>query len=75
MNLSQAKINTPCVVKSVEVKDQSTQIRLMELGLTAGTKIVVKHKSVLKKTMLISFAWSCFTIKDNIASQVEVEYV
>lgn len=74
MNLSQAKINTQCVVKSVNVKDYNTKIRLMELGLTEGTKIVVKHKSVLKKTLLVSFAWSCFTIKDNIASQLEVEY-
>lgn len=75
MNLSQAKLNTVCVVKSLSLTDTETKIRLMELGITPGTKIKVKHKSGLKKTLLIIFASSCFTLKDNLAKGIEVTYV
>lgn len=74
MNLSQAKLNTMCVVQNVAVKDFNFKIRLMELGLTAGTKIEVKHKSSLKKTLLVVFAYSCFTLKENLAKEIEVTY-
>ncbi len=74
MDLFQAKLNTMCVIKSVNISDFETKIRLMELGLTFGTKIKVKHKSGLKKTLLVIFAGSCFTLKDNLAKQIEVDY-
>ena len=74
MNLSQAKLNTECVVQNVAVKDVNFKIRLIELGLTPGTKIKVKHKSALKKTLLVVFACTCFTLKENIAKEIEVIY-
>jgi Fe2+ transport system protein FeoA len=49
MNLSEVKVNTTCVVKKVNVKDEKTCLRLMELGILEGTIIVVKHKSVFKR--------------------------
>lgn len=74
MNLSKAKLNTECIVQNVAVKDTNFKIRLMELGLTPGTKIKVKHKSALKKTLLVVFACTCFTLKENIAKEIEVIY-
>ena len=74
MNLSDVKINTPCVVKSVKIQDEKLKFRLMELGLIEECKIMVNKKSVLKKTMLIFFAGLCFTLKHNLAVQIEVEY-
>lgn len=74
MKLSQAKINNKCIVKSVEVKDEKTKIRLMELGLIGGCEIYVSKKSALKKTLLIIFCSSCFTLKENIAEEIEVVY-
>ena len=50
MSLSEVKLNTPCLIKAINVADEKTKIRLMELGLILGTKIVVKNKSVFKKT-------------------------
>lgn len=75
MNLNQVKINAKCVVKNVIIDDYKTKLRLLELGLINGQNVVVKHKSVLKKTLLIAFNSSCFTIKSNLAEKVEVEYV
>lgn len=75
MNLSQAKINKLCEITSVQVEDFATQIRLMELGLTFGTKIKLVRKSCLKKTLLVVFVNSCFTLKENLASKIEVRYV
>ena len=74
MNLSQAKINTPCAIKSIKIKDENFKIRLMELGLVVGTQIMVKHKSLLKKTLLVFFPNSCFTLKENIAKEIDVVY-
>ena len=75
MNLSQVKLNTNCVVRQVNILDEQTKIRIMELGINASTKIMVKHKSLLKKTLLVVFNSSCFTLKDTIAKNIVVEYV
>lgn len=75
MKLSNVKLNTDCVIKSVDVKDEKTKIRLMELGLVEKTKVKVERKSILKKTLLIVFNSTCFTLKENLASEIEVNYV
>ena len=75
MDLSCVKLNTQCVVKSIEISDEKTKLRLMELGIIDGIKIYVKNKSLLKKTLLVVFDYSCFTLKDNIAKQIKVNYV
>lgn len=74
MDLSKAKLNTDCVVKSINITDEKMKIRLMELGLIVGSKIVVKRRSVWKKTMLLSFNSGCFTMKSDIAETIEVNY-
>ena len=74
MSLSNAKLNTDCVIKSVDIKDEKTKIRLMELGLVEGCIVRVAKHSVLKKTLLIIFNASCFTLKDNLAREIEVNY-
>ncbi len=74
MNLMEANLNINCVVSSVNVKDEKTKIRLMELGLIKGCVVKVNKKSVLKKTLLIIFNSTCFTLKDNLAREIEVSY-
>lgn len=75
MTLNDVKLNTSCVVKSVNIEDYKSKMRIMELGLIEGVKVVVKNKSALKRTLLIAFNYGCFTLKNNIAEKVEVEYV
>lgn len=74
MSLNDVKLNAVCVVKSVEVRDEKTKVRLMELGLVEGCLVSVNRKSVLKKTLLIIFNSTCFTLKDNIAKDIVVNY-
>lgn len=74
MSLNEAKLNTDCVIKAVNVENEKTQIRLMELGLNEGSIVKVNKKSVFKKTLLIILNSCCFTLKDNIASEIVVEY-
>ncbi|MBR6778855.1 MAG: ferrous iron transport protein A [Clostridia bacterium] len=74
MNLFEAKLNANCIIKAVEVEDEKTKIRLMELGLIVGTRLVVKYKSIMKKTLIIFFNSSCFTLKDNLAKKIVVNY-
>ncbi|MBO5954381.1 MAG: ferrous iron transport protein A [Clostridia bacterium] len=74
MSLSDVKLNTNCVVKSVNIKDEKTKIRLMELGLIEGSIVQVNRHSVLKKTLLIVFNSNYFTLKDNLAREIVVNY-
>ncbi len=74
MTLNEVKLNTPCLIKQINDMDEKTKIRLMELGIVENTKILVKARSVLKKTLLVVFNNSCFTIKENVASAIVVNY-
>lgn len=74
MNLNEIKQNTNSVVVAVNIKDEKTKIRLMELGIVKGTQIKVIKKSALKKTLLVVFNSMCFTLKDNLAKEIEVKY-
>ena len=75
MSLSDVKLNTNCVIKSVNIKDEKTKIRLMELGLIEGSIVQVNRRSILKKTLLIVFNSNYFTLKDNLAREIVVNYV
>ncbi len=75
MSLSEAKICADCVIKEIKIEDEKIKIRLMELGLTVDTVVRVHKKSILKKTMLIIFHSSCFTLKENLAREIVVKYV
>ena len=74
MSLSEVKLNAHAVIKEINIADTKIKIRLMELGLNIGTKIVVKNKSIMKKTMLVVFNATCFTLKDNLAKEIVVNY-
>ena len=74
MSLYDVKLNTVCQIKELRIDDEKTRIRLMELGLVEGCKIYVKNKSVFKKTLLVIFNSSCFTLKENIAKSIMVTY-
>lgn len=74
MTLFDVKLNANCIIKTIEVEDEKTKIRLMELGLVQGATIRVKNKSIFKKTLLIIFNSSCFTLKDNLAKKIQVNY-
>ena len=74
MSLSEVKLNTDCVIKSINIKDEKIKIRLMELGLIEGAIVQVIRRSVLKKTLLIIFNLTCFTLKDNLAKAIVVQY-
>lgn len=74
MNLFETKLHTECIIKELNIEDEITKIRLMELGLITGTKITVKHKSIFKKTLLISFNSTCFTVGENVGKSIVVSY-
>lgn len=74
MSLNDVKIKEDCVILNNNVQDEKTKIRLMELGLIEGCLVKVERKSIFKKTLLISFASSCFTLKENLAKHIEVKY-
>ena len=74
MSLSEVKLNAQAVIKEINIADTKIKIRLMELGLNIGTKIVVKNKSIMKKTILVVFNATCFTLKDNLAKEIVVNY-
>ena len=74
MNLFEAKLRKRCKIKGVEIDDLKTKTRLMELGLIVGANVEVFKKSLMKKTLLIFLNSSCFTLKENLAKQVEVDY-
>ena len=74
MSLSEVKLNAQAVIKEINIADTKIKIRLMELGLIIVTKIVVKNKSIMKKTMLVVFNATCFTLKDNLAKEIVVNY-
>ncbi len=74
MSLKDIKLNTKCIIKSVNLTNEKLKLRLMELGLIEGCVVEVKKKSVLKKTFLIIFNSTYFTLKDNLASEIEVVY-
>ena len=74
MSLFEAKLNTDCKVQEINILDEHTKIRLMELGLIVGERVKVKKRSTLKKTLLIVFNSTCFTLKENIAREIQVNY-
>ena len=73
MLLVEAKLNTNLIVKNISA-DEKNKLRLMELGMLEGTQILVKHKSIMKKNLLVVFNHSCFTLNYDVAKNIEVNY-
>ena len=74
MKLSSVELKRKYVIESVETFDFKTKIRLMELGLVPGTSLYVKNRSILKKTLIVVFASSCFSISSKHAENIMVKY-
>ena len=73
MLLVEAKLNTNLIIKNITAEEKD-KLRLMELGLIAGTNILVKHKSLMKKNLLVNFNNSCFILSCDLAKNIEVNY-
>lgn len=73
MKLNEAKVNKNYVVSKIEIPNKKTYFRILELGLNKNIKISIKKKSMLKKSLLVAFAHSCFTLGMDIAKYIEVE--
>ena len=74
MLLIDAKLNTNMIVKNITANEKD-KLRLMELGLIVGTELLIKHKSILKKNLLINFNNYCFVLGFDIEKEIEVKYV
>lgn len=74
MRLVDVKINRNCVIKNIDIEEMTLRLRILELGLVPNTKIYVKNISLLKKTLLVVFAHSCFSLSSKIASKILVDY-
>mgnify|MGYP003292246689 CR=1 FL=1 len=74
MTLNQAKKNTLCCVVDCNTSDQSLKLRLYEIGFFVGAKVKILSYSLGRKTLLVKVLDSCFAIKNNIASVIEVKY-
>lgn len=73
MLLNHAKLNVELIVKNIN-SNSTNKLRLQELGLVNGAKLLIKNKSILKNTMLIIFNNSCFVLSCEIAKEIEVCY-
>ena len=74
MTLKDVKKNLGCVVVGLNFADSKLKLRLCEIGFFVGGKIKLLNFSPFKKTVLVQVLDSCFAIKSDIASQIEVEY-
>lgn len=74
MNLKNCQKNTLLRVISINLDDLKLKLRLYEIGFFPSSIIQILKYSSLKNTMLVQVLDSCFAIKANIASGIEVEY-
>lgn len=73
MKLLKSIINKEVIIKKINILDEKYNIRLQELGLYEGAKIVLLNFSPLKQTMLVKIFNSVFAIKSDVANLIEVE--
>ena len=62
-------------VLAVNIHDKKLKLRLYEIGFFRSANTEVLATSFLKKTLLVKVLDSCFAIKSDVASKIEVEYV
>lgn len=74
MTLDECVLNANCKVINIDIADLKLKYRLQEIGFFRGSELRVLKKSGLKKTLLIKTLDSCFAIKLDMASQIQVEY-
>ena len=73
-SLVSSRVGQPYVIKEI-LKDLETKyrLRLLELGFLPGEEIILKQKSLKKKTFLVEVRGNMFVIQENIARFVRVE--
>lgn len=64
--------NKKFTIVSLNMLDDKLKLRLYEIGFFVGSQIQVLNVSRLKQTLLVQVLDSCFAIKSNIASLIEV---
>ena len=74
MNLNDVEKNVECIITGINISDEATKTRLMELGFTEGAHVMVLKKSVFRKTLLVSLFSVHFTLKDELAKGVIIYY-
>lgn len=74
MNLNECVLNVNCKIIYLDDMDDKLRYRLQEIGFFRGSVIKVLKKSGLKKTLLVNVLDSCFAIKSNMSSKIQVEY-
>ena len=74
MTVKDIEKNITCIITNLNIVDTKLKLRLYEIGFFVGSKIKVVNFSVFHKTILVQVLDSCFAIKSDIASQIEVEY-
>ena len=62
-------------VLSINIDDKKLKLRLYEIGIFESSNIEILATSFFKKTLLLKVLDSCFAIKSDVASKIEVEYV
>lgn len=74
MTLKEVKKDTACIITRLNFIDTKLKLRLFEIGFFTGSKIKLLNFSPFRKTLLVQVLDSCFAIKNDIASHIEVKY-
>jgi len=75
MMLNDCKKNKILRVLAIYIDDEKLKLRLYEIGFFKYSQIEILAISFFKKTLLVKVLDSCFAIKSDVASKIEVEYV
>ncbi len=74
MKLQDCKKNENLKIVTINIDDDKLKLRLYEIGFFPSSKIKILNTSSVKNTMLVQVLDSCFAIKREVASRIEVEY-
>jgi len=75
MVLNECKKNKILKILTININDKKLKLRLYEIGFFKYSQIEILAISFFKKTLLVKVLDSCFAIKSDVASKIEVEYV
>ena len=73
-SLVSSRVGQPYKIKKIQTNlETKYRLRLLELGFLPGEEIILKQKSLKKKTFLVEVRGNMFVIQENIARFVRVE--
>ena len=68
-----SSVGQPYKIKNIQnTLETKYRLRLLELGFLPGEKILIKQKSLNKKTFLVEVRQSMFVLQENIVKFIEV---